>query len=62
MKIINGTKFYNVVDLAQMLGVHQQTIRNAAHKGKLRMVRIGHLDHVSEDALNEYLGIKAVQA
>lgn len=57
MKTINGTKFYNVFEVAEQLGVHVQTIRKMVARGSLRAVRIGYADHISEASLNEYLGI-----
>lgn len=59
MKTINGMNFHDVHEVAQILGVHVQTIRGLIRKGSLTAVRIGHADYVSQAALNAYLGIPA---
>jgi excisionase family DNA binding protein len=59
MKTINGMKFHDVHEIAQILGVHAQTVRGLIRKGSMEAVRIGHADYVSEAALNAYLGIPA---
>lgn len=65
MKTINGTQFYNVYEIGETLGVHPQTVRKLIAAGKIRAVRIGYMDFITTEALNEYLGItstKTVQA
>jgi excisionase family DNA binding protein len=57
MKTINGSKFYNVTEVAEQMGVHVQTIRKMISQGKLRAVRIGYMDYISEASVNAYLGI-----
>lgn len=57
MKTINSVKFYNLFEVAEMMGVHVQTVRRLIAQNKLRAVRIGYMDHITETALNDYLGI-----
>ena len=49
-------RHYKTRELAEMLGIHPDTIRRAAQRGELESIRIG-LDRIyAESAINRWLG------
>ncbi len=41
--ILQEKKFYKISDLAQLLGVHQQTLRNWERKKLIKPIRVGNI-------------------
>lgn len=48
-------KFYTISEVAELLKVHDRTIRRLIDNKKLKAVKIGTTWRISEDDLNEYL-------
>jgi len=54
-------KYYSMVDIAALLGVHPETVAHAIHSGlktfsgKLPAIRVGRLIKVNEDMLDDWL-------
>lgn len=49
-------RHYKTRELAEILGIHPDTIRRAAQRGELESIRIG-LDRIyAESAINRWLG------
>ena len=46
------TKLYRYREVAEMLGVAEQTIRNWVHQGKIPVVKLGSSARVSEETVN----------
>ena len=46
------TKLYRYREVAEMLGVAEQTIRNLVHQGKIPVVKLGSSARVSEETVN----------
>lgn len=57
---IEGTKFYTVIELTEILKVTKQTVRLYIRQGKLRGRRIGKPIYVSERDLRIFLGLETV--
>lgn len=47
--------FYSITDVAQILGVHYQSVRNYMKRGQLQYVKIGHNVRISKDALRAFI-------
>lgn len=56
MKIIDGTKLYEVEDLVRMLGLSRVTVQTYLRAGRIKGVKIGKRWHVSEKNLKDFLG------
>ena len=54
---IQNIKFYTVTEAAKELHVTAQTVRTYIKEGKIKGQRIGRPILITEEALNEYLGI-----
>ena len=52
------TKWYSPQEIAAILGVHHQTVRDWIHEGKLEAVKFGKLWRVPEAALDAFTGKK----
>jgi excisionase family DNA binding protein len=48
-------EFYTVEEVAEMLKVHDRTIRREIQRGKLKKVMIGNSLRIRRDDLEEYL-------
>ena len=55
-------RHYSVQQLADLLGVHPETIRREAAKGLLRSIRIGRDLRFAESAVQEWLESKQAAA
>ena len=49
-------RHFSTQELARFLGVHPETIRREAARGRLRSIRVGSERRYPESAVNEYLG------
>jgi excisionase family DNA binding protein len=54
--------YYTVQQLAELVGVHPETIRREAARGNLRFIRIGRELRFSESAVRDWLASKEVAA
>lgn len=52
---IEGVKLYTIPETAELLRVHERTIRNYINEGKLHSRRIGRPIYVSDDHIKEFL-------
>jgi len=50
-------KIYSVEEVAEILGVHCNTVRRMLMRGELKGVKIGRLWRINEDDLKEILAI-----
>lgn len=48
-------RHYTTRELAELLAVHQETVRREAQRGRLRSVRVGSERRYPESAVREYL-------
>ena len=48
-------RHYTTRELAELLAVHQETLRREAQRGRLRSVRVGSERRYPESAVREYL-------
>ena len=55
MKIIGGTKLYEVEDLVKMLNLSRVTVQTYLRAGRIRGVKIGKRWHVTEKNLKDFL-------
>ncbi len=55
MKEIAGIKCYELQEVADILGVHYQTIRNLIKNGKIKATRIGRNYMITEQNLQKYI-------
>ena len=55
MKEIAGIKGYELPEVAEILGVHSQTIRNLIKNGKIKATRIGRNYMITEQNLQKYI-------
>ncbi|MGA7104202.1 MAG: helix-turn-helix domain-containing protein [Candidatus Deferrimicrobiaceae bacterium] len=55
MKIINGTKLYEVEDLVAMFKVSRITVQGYLRSGRIKGVKIGKRWHVTEKNLKDFL-------
>ncbi|MGA6992976.1 MAG: helix-turn-helix domain-containing protein [Candidatus Deferrimicrobiaceae bacterium] len=55
MKIIDGTKLYEVEDLVAMLKVSRITVQGYLRSGRIKGVKIGKRWHVTEKNLKDFL-------
>ena len=55
MKEIAGIKCYELQKVADILGVHYQTIRNLIKNGKIKATRIGRNYMITEQNLQKYI-------
>ena len=55
MKEIAGIKCYELQEVADILGVHYQTIRNLIKNGKINATRIGRNYMITEQNLQKYI-------
>ena len=55
MKEIAGIKCYELQEVADILGVHYQTIRNLIKNGKIMATRIGRNYMITEQNLQKYI-------
>jgi excisionase family DNA binding protein len=53
--VIEGIKFYTVLETAEVLKVTPQTIRSYIRQGKLRGQRVGRPTLITERSLQEFL-------
>ena len=54
-KIIDGIKFYTILELSTVLNVTPQTIRSYIKKGRIKSQRIGRPILITENNLKEFL-------
>ena len=57
----NGGRLYTVQEVANLLGVHAETVRRLIHSGGLPAVRVGRVLRVEEEALERYLARQRVK-
>ncbi|MDH3384267.1 MAG: helix-turn-helix domain-containing protein [Deltaproteobacteria bacterium] len=55
MKIIDGTKLYEVEDLVAMLQVSRITVQGYLRSGRIKGIKIGKRWHVTEKNLKDFL-------
>lgn len=55
MKIIDGTKLYEVEDLVAMLEISRITVQGYLRSGRIKGVKIGKRWHVTEKNLKDFL-------
>lgn len=55
MKIIDGTKLYEVEDLVGMLKVSRITVQGYLRSGRIKGIKIGKRWHVTEKNLKDFL-------
>jgi len=55
LKIIDGTKLYEVEDLVRMLGLSRVTVQTYLRAGRIKGIKIGKRWHVSEKNLKDFL-------
>lgn len=55
-------RYYTVQQLAELVGVHPETIRREAARGHLRSIRIGRELRFAESAVREWLASKEFAA
>jgi len=55
---VGDLKLYDIKELAEQLGVAQDTIRNYLKAGRLAGQKLGTRWYVSEDALRDYFNSK----
>jgi predicted site-specific integrase-resolvase len=55
LKIIDGTKLYEVEDLVAMLKVSRITVQGYLRSGKIKGIKIGKRWHVTEKNLRDFL-------
>lgn len=55
MKIIDGTKLYEVEDLVAMLKVSRITVQGYLRSGRIKGIKIGKRWHVTEKNLKDFL-------
>jgi excisionase family DNA binding protein len=48
-------RHYTTKELAELLSVHQETVRRAAARGLLKSVRVGSERRYAESAVHDYL-------
>lgn len=48
-------EFYTTEEIAQILGVHYQSVRNYMKRGQLQFVRVGRNIRISKDALKAFI-------
>jgi excisionase family DNA binding protein len=56
-----GGRLYSVQEVANLLGVHAETVRRLIHSGGLNAVRVGRVLRVEEDELERYLNRQRVK-
>jgi excisionase family DNA binding protein len=56
-----GGRLYSVQEVANLLGVHAETVRRLIHSGGLNAVRVGRVLRVEEDELDRYLNRQRVK-
>lgn len=52
-------KTYNVNEVAIILKVHQETVKNEMKRGKIKGIKVGNVWRIPEQAVEEYLGVIA---
>jgi excisionase family DNA binding protein len=55
LKIIDGTKLYEVEDLVAMLKVSRTTVQGYLRSGRIKGIKIGKRWHVTEKNLKDFL-------
>jgi len=55
LKIIDGTKLYEVEDLVAMLQVSRVTVQGYLRSGRIKGIKIGKRWHVTEKNLRDFL-------
>jgi len=55
LKIIDGTKLYEVEDLVGMLKVSRITVQGYLRSGRIKGIKIGKRWHVTEKNLKDFL-------
>lgn len=51
---MKSNSFYTVVQVAELLQVHWQTVLNYIKSGKLEAVKLGRGDRISKEAFNRF--------
>jgi len=46
-------KYITVREVAEMFGVHQETVYRWLREGKLKYIRIGHIYHIDPESLEQ---------
>jgi excisionase family DNA binding protein len=57
-----GIPLYSVQEVANVLGVHPETVRRLIHEGRLDGIRVGRLLRIPEDALAALLDAQRVRS
>lgn len=52
-------KTYDVNEVAMILKVHSETVKNEIKRGKIKAVKVGNVWRIPEQSVEEYLGIIA---
>lgn len=52
---MKGNSFYTVIQVAELLQVHWQTVLNYIKGGKLEAVKLGKGYRVSQEAIDEFI-------
>lgn len=55
MKEIENLKLYNLQEVAEILGIHYQTVRKLIQKGELKAKKIGKGYIVTSENLKQYV-------
>jgi excisionase family DNA binding protein len=58
MREITGKIFYTAQEVADMIGVHIQTVRLWIKRGKLKGVKIGRAFFINSDDVQKMMGIE----
>jgi len=57
MKVIDEIRYFPTQEIAEKLGLHEETIRRYIRTEKLKARKIGSAYHISEEELREFLKI-----
>ncbi len=59
--IMNGYRFYTVMEIADMLQVHWQSVLTYIKDGKLEAIKLGRGYRVSETALQKFIADRSTR-
>ena len=54
-KIVLGTEYFNINEIAKMLGVGYQAVYNAIHDGRLKAKKLGNTWYSTKENIDDFL-------